>query len=370
MTARLVPVTDDEEYLRLAEGFPLPAEQAPVWDRFDTAVADRRPWGRLAFYSAQNVSGDRPDALVSFTRLDLPGGLAFLWAKLGPVWRQEPTAEQEADLRRLLVAALRRTDPRVVFARMHVQHEAGDVLPMMRGITYDQTVVVTLGVSDEELMASLKKRGRRDVRKALRDESLTVSEETGISLEGFRELYTLLEETGERGGYGVHPAEHYHAMMDSLGPEHARLFVTRRDGRPLSWGLVTVHGEFAAYSWAASNAEGRSALAADAMVWLILTTLNAAGVRTFDMGGAGSERYPGLNNLTQFKTKFNEHVVPYPAARDIPARPALYRALGAARTARHGLRSALSGARDLPQNLSGAGQRTLGSLRRAARRLP
>ncbi|MEE6272140.1 lipid II:glycine glycyltransferase FemX [Georgenia wangjunii] len=317
----LAPV-DDATYLERAAGMPLPIEQAPVWAAFDDVVDGRRHWGRLAFL----VDGE-PAAVVSLTEVRGPGGFRYLWAKNGPVWRERPTPELERALRDRLAASLRTVDPGLVFVRLHAWHEAADLRDVMQGITYDRTVVVDLERSEDDIFAAMKQQGRRAIRKALKDDSLTVAEETGADAEAFAELYDVLAETGAREGFGAHPAQRYLDMLTTLGPEHARLFVTRRDGRVLAWALVVVNDAHALYSVGASNAEARGAYAADLLHWEIIRTLAAEGLVSYDLAGAGSERFPGLNGLTQFKTKFEKEITAVAPAWDFPVQPLRYAAL-------------------------------------------
>ncbi|WP_413449885.1 GNAT family N-acetyltransferase [Georgenia phoenicis] len=326
MTLRPV---DDTTYTALA-GTPLPIEQAPVWAAFDAVVPGRSHWGRLAFEDDDGAT----TAVVSLAEVRGPGGFRYLWAKNGPVWFVEPTPEREAALRRQLGERLRRVDPRLVFVRLHAMHEAPDLRPVMQGITYDRTVVVDLDRSEDEVFAAMKQQGRRAIRKALKDESLTVGEETGLDEAAFAELYEVFVETGEREGFGPHPARRYLDMLATLGPEHARVFVTRRDGRVLAWALVLVNDGAALYSVGASNAEARSAYAADLLHWEVIRTLLGEGVRSYDLAGAGSERFPGLSGLTQFKTKFEKEITEVAPAWDLPLHPRAYDALVAALAAK------------------------------------
>lgn len=321
MSPSLRPV-DDATYLALAAGTPLPIEQAPIWARFDARVAGREHWGRLVY---EDDAG--PAAVVSLTKVLGPGGVSYLWAKNGPVWLVEPTAASEADLRRRLVASLREVDPRLVFVRLHARYEAIDLRPMLQGITYDRTVVVDLDRSEDDVFAAMKQQGRRAIRKALKDESLVAAEETGVSVAAFSELYDVFVETGEREGFGPHPAQRYLDMLETLGPEHARVFVVRRAGRVLAWALVVVNDGAALYSVGASNAEARQAYAADLLHWTIIRTLRDEGVTSYDLAGAGSERFPGLNGLTQFKTKFEKDITDVSPAWDLPVRPKAYDAM-------------------------------------------
>lgn len=343
MTVTVRPL-DDTTYLRLADGATVPLEQAPAWDAFDRAVPGRAPWRRLGFFE-----GDDAVALASLTEMR-GRGFRYLWAKHGPVWLAEATPGRERAVREALVAAVRRADRGLVFVRLHARHRAPELRELLQTVTYDRTVVLDLGPEEEEILAGMKKRGRRDVRKALRDETMVAGEETGLTREQFHELYQLLVETGGRDGFGISPEDVYWTMLTTLGPEHCRLFVTRRDGRALAWGLVTVNGAFATYYYAASNAEGRRSGAADLLVWHMATALRATGVRTFDLMGIDSDRAPQLRGVRDFKTKFSEEVVEVDGAWDVPVHRAWYGALVAALAAK---RAAVRAARELPGRARG-----------------
>src|SRR5699024_7342270 len=140
-------------------------------------------------------------------------------------------------------------------------------------------------------------------------------------------------ETGQRDGFGISDSEMYWTMLQTLGTEHGRIFVTRREGRPLAWAIVTVHDDQAVYYYGASSAEGRKAWAADLLHWRIMQTLMAEGVASYDFMGTASDRAPGLGGVTEFKRKFAPEV-DTDGAWDVPVRPRLYRALVAALAAK------------------------------------
>src|SRR5690606_37236164 len=146
--------------------------------------------------------------------------------------------------------------------------------------------------SEDEVFAAMKQQGRRAIRKAMKDESLTVTEETGLDEAAFAELYDVCVETGQREGFGPHPARRYLDMLATLGPDHARVFVTRRDGRVLAWALVLVNDGAALYSVGASNAEARGAYAADLLHWRITQPLLAEGRPSYARARAGPARLP------------------------------------------------------------------------------
>lgn len=312
---------DDATYLNLSAEREVPLEQSPAWDRFDAALPGRSPWRRLGAWE-----DGTPVALISLTQHQ-GRGFRYLWAKHGPVWLAEPTPEREQALRAALVDGVRRADRGLVFVRLHARHHADDLHELLQTVTFDRTVILDLTQDEDTLLASMKKRGRRDVRKAMRETTMTAAEETGLSREGFAELYELLVETGGRDGFGISDEGVYQAMLDTLGPEHARIFVARREGRALAWGIVTVNGTYATYYYAASNAEGRRSGAADLLVWHMATALRASGVRTFDLMGIDSERAPQLRGVRDFKTKFSEEITEVDGAWDVPVHPRWYAGL-------------------------------------------
>jgi femAB family protein len=261
-----------------------------------------------------------------------------------------PTRSEEADLYELLLDGVRFHDPSVVFVRAHFHHGSDRSHELLQTMTYDRTVVLDLGRSDDDeaVLASFKSRGRRDVRKALRNEDLTYHDETSRAEEVFSELYEILAETGERDGFRAAPEATYRTMLRTLGPQHARLYVVRRrGGRALVWSLVTVWGDCAMRYYAGSSAEGRRMRAADALVYREACWLRAEGVRRYDLMGVDSERVPELAGVREFKNKFvTRGPIDVPGAWDLPVHPHTYAALVRALDLKHNASRAVAGLRD------------------------
>lgn len=321
-------------------GAALPIEQTAVWDSFDITAQGREPWGRVVYRDRRG----RDRALVSLARMSVRG-FPYLWARHGPVWLgAEPTAGEEQELRDLLTRGVGRRDPRVVFLRLHAASPGPDCHELLQTMTYDRTVIIDLDHPDDEaLLASFKPRGRRDVRKALRNEELTFHDETSQAEDVFGELYEILTETGERDGFRAAPEETYRTMLRALGPGHARLFVARRRGQEaLAWSLVTVYGDGAVRYYAGSSAAGRRMRATDALLYREACLLRAEGVRHYDLMGVDSERVPELAGVREFKSKFApQGPVDVPGAWDVPVRPLLHTALVKAMGLKWGLKRGL-----------------------------
>lgn len=334
----------DWEAFRLAAseaGQTLPIEQTEAWDRFDLAQEGRQPWGRLVYRDADG----RDRALISLTRTQVRG-FPYLWARHAPVWLgAAPTAAEEADLRARLVEYIHHADPTAVFVRLHARVAGEDCHELLQTMTYDRTVVLDLDhPSDEGLLASFKPRGRRDVRKALRNESMRFDDETPRAQEVFAELYAVLLETGDRDGFRPATEQTYRTMLAALGPEHARLYVGRdEEGRVLAWSIVTVYGDAAMRYYAASSSQGRRLRAADALLYHEACWLRAEGVARYDLMGVDSERVPELSGVREFKNKFTQSgPIEVPGAWDVPVKPGVYKTLMMALGAKRAVRSAMA----------------------------
>ncbi|MCL3778359.1 MULTISPECIES: GNAT family N-acetyltransferase [unclassified Actinomyces] len=336
-TAVLRPVNARDA--RIAVGCtPCPLEQLEVWQAFE-ASQGHELFGRY-LYECEG----KPTAVISLYRYTI-GGRPFLWAKHGPVWLKEQTPEREADLRRRLIAAVRARDPRVVFIRMHARFHAPDTHELISTITYDRTYVIDLRPGTPEAISeAMPKDGRRGVRRAertAREAGCTIAEETGLDRAAFEELYAVLEETAQRDGFRPHPSQVYWDMLTTLGPEHARVFVLRKDGAPHCWDLVTVSGKTATAYYGASSNASRGFRGAEALDWAVACAMAAEGRTGLDLMGAESTRVPELYSVGRYKRRFAQHPTEVDGAWDVLVRPVVYRALVQARRARHALRHRL-----------------------------
>jgi len=330
---------DALEDLADAAGVTVPIEQAGVWDAFDAAIDARTPWGRLAAIDA----GGKVVAVIALT--DYAGrGFHYLWAKHGPIWLTEPTADAELALREALRSYVTSRAPHIVFVRLHAHHEAPDLKPLLQTITYDETVEVDLTPSEDDIMLAMGKTGRKKLRRTLRDEDFVLTEERGISREGFDELYAIYRETADRDGFGIYPAEVYYSMLQTLG-DSARLFVARRKdetgtpGRAVSWVLSTFYDGVGQDYYGGSNLEGFETNAALRLKWHILMSIKADGGVRYDMMGVGSAKAPELMGVRQFKLQFAEETTPVDPSYDVPVRPLTYRALTSALAAKRAVRA-------------------------------
>ncbi len=298
----------------------LPIEQTSVWVRYQNTIDGRRPWG--AYLIQQNGELLGFISLIEFTT----HGYRYLRSMHGPSWLAKPDEKTEAAFLQALVADVRVRDPKVVFLRVDTWYEAMTT-PVLSTVPYDQTVVISLEDSDDEILNRMKSRGRRDVRKALRECDAVCSDETEQAYQDFSPYYAIMQQTAQRDGFSCSPMSDYSDMLQSLGKEHCRVFAARLDGQVLSWSIVTLSGTRAVRYYAGMRSDAMRMHVTDKLVYCECCLLAHMGIKDYDLMGIGSDFAPSLKRLNEFKTKFTTQITPVAAGRDIAVRPLFYRSL-------------------------------------------
>ena len=321
-------------------GATLPIEQTELWSRFEATVPGRTPWG-----ACEIVRDGGPMGFVSLIEYETHG-YRYLRAHHAPVWVGEPSPEQEDEALAALAAHLHARDRKQVFVRLAVSAELDRCCETLSTLPYDTTVVVDLTGGEDEILARMKPRGRRDVRKALRESPVECADETERATESFEEYHALMRETAERDGFSCAPVGYFQNMIRTLGPEHCRVFAGRIDGELVTWAIDTVYEGVSVHYYAASKSGSVRAYATDKLVFFECCALAERGVTAFDLMGIGSDRFPEMLTLNKFKTKFSKETAPVAPDRDLPLRPRFYGALVAAKKLRAKARSPASGEKD------------------------
>ncbi|WP_160159450.1 lipid II:glycine glycyltransferase FemX [Actinomyces culturomici] len=325
-----------------AAGVDSPIEQTPQWASFDESDSDRTS---LGYFLVSDDSGvDRASFLA--TRVN-DHGTRFVWLRHGPVWFSVPAPDDESALVTALVTNMKAIDAGATHLRLDLASAPeGAMLPGSL-ITYDSTVVIDTSISSpdldddaatEEILARFKPRGRRDVRKSVRESGLECADETEAATADFEPYHAVMRQTAERDGFVPWPAEFYQRMLSDLGPERARLFAGRIDGEVVCWSIVCLSGRRAWRYCAASKSEVMRLRVTDRLVLFECLDLARRGVVAFDLMGIGSDIAPSLGGLNEFKTKFSKEVVAVAPAREIVLRPWVYFGVQRARRILHSIR--------------------------------
>ncbi|MDO4848538.1 MAG: peptidoglycan bridge formation glycyltransferase FemA/FemB family protein [Coriobacteriia bacterium] len=314
-----------------ALGVNLPIEQTRAWADYQATIPGRSAWGCVEVARDGEVV-----ALASLFDYETHG-YHYLRSAHGPVWVAERDEALEAEALEALAAYVRGADKKVAFARLAVAGELECAQPVLSTRPYNQTVVIDLaGGTEEDILGRMKPRGRRDVRKALRESPATCADETELAAKSFAEYYDVMVETGKRDDFVPAPCSDYEDMIRILGPEHCRVYAGRIDGRVVTWSIVTVSGTRAVRYYGASRSESMRQHVTDKLVLFECVDLfQNKGCADYDMMGIGSDFAPELMGLNEFKTKFAKNgVVDVAPDRDLPIKKTFYKALQAAKKLR------------------------------------
>ncbi|WP_022867912.1 lipid II:glycine glycyltransferase FemX [Schaalia vaccimaxillae] len=322
------------ETLLTQAGCVLPIEQTRQWAQIDAPDTDRDPRGFHLVYDA----GGSLRAGFYATRVK-DHGSHFLWLRHGPVWVSEPSAQDESDLIALVRSHIASLCPRATHLRLDLHHEVdGTQLPSSL-ITYDRTVIIDIArdteldgeAAAEEILTRFKARGRRDVRKSVRESGLECADETAQASQDFSEYHALMAQTAGRDGFVPWDESYYRHMVATLGEDHCRVYAGRIDSELVCWSIVTVFGTRATRYYAASATKMMRQRVTDRLVLFECVDLSRQGVESFDLMGIGSDLSPSLMGLNEFKTKFSKDVVQVAPTREVILRPAAFNTLRSAR---------------------------------------
>ncbi len=335
-TVEIRPLTPTEMRVAISGAQTVPLEQMPVWQAFSEQEGNPA-WGSLGWFE-----NDKPVAAIALYEHKMKG-LRFLWARRGPVWLKPPAPAREEEAFRLLTAYLRAETRDLIFVRLHSWYRHPELREPFRVIPYDRTVVIDTGRGDaDKILEGMPSTGKRLIRRGkaqFEKANATITEETGLSKDQFAEFYQVLAETAERDGFTPHDLDHYWGMLNSLGPEHARLFALRMDGRVVAWDLIGVHGKMATAYYGASTEAARRTQTVALLDFEVARRLGEERITGLDLMGIHSPRVPELYDVGRYKMQFTNEYTDVAGLWDLPIRPALYNAAQAAYTGRGKLRS-------------------------------
>lgn len=315
-------------------GLTLPIEQTEAWSRYEATIPGRSPWEQLALTRDNEIV-----VLAAFADYETHG-YHYLRAHHAPVWVKQPSKEEELEVISAIASYVRKHDKKQVFARLAISNELEICSPVLSTYPYNQTVVIDIAGGDEdEILLRMKGRGRRDVRKSLRECPATFADETNLGTADFSEYYEVMTETAKRDGFSPAPKSDYEDMLRILGPQHCRLFCGRIDGRVITWTIATISGTSAVRYYGASRSESARALATDGLIFFECCTLGKMGCTTYDQMGIGNDFSPHLKSLNTFKTKFSKEITDVSPDRDLPLQKTFYETLVLAKKMRGRIRT-------------------------------
>jgi lipid II:glycine glycyltransferase (peptidoglycan interpeptide bridge formation enzyme) len=320
-TYKQITQSEFNDLVKSLEPQHIPIEQTLDWGKFDDSQPGRKFLGSFSY-----EQDGRFIALASAT-LYQQKGRNWIWIKHGPIYASEPNTETVKKMCSTLKAQFSSVENvQPIFVRLSSSTKSKPLVMPFEHTMYDETVVIDLTKSEEEILSEMSQGGRQGIRRATKA-GVQVSELKDV--ESFEKtLYPILSETASRSGFGVHPSSLYASMLENLNS--SKLYAATLNGKPVAWAITTEYNQTALYYYGASNNEARDSYAPYLLHWEIIKDMKARGNKTYDFMGIAGKNYPSLANVTTFKLKFSKNVVRVTQAYDLPIRPLKYLALSLA----------------------------------------
>lgn len=217
-------------------------------------------------------------------------------------------------------------EEKCVFARIRPQLEAtGQNLAILEKLglkkspmhlAAEHTVMIDLTISEDDLLAGMRRQTRYEVRRALKQ---GIKVEHSNSKEIFEEFHKVQLETAKRQGFVPPNLKTLMAEREAFGENIEIYTALTEEGEKIAYGLIVKDGLEGDYYEAASTPLNRKLPGAYALLWQVMKDLKNEGYQRFNLWGIAppgqpNHRYAGV---TTFKTGFGGKVVEYVPAHDL-----------------------------------------------------
>jgi lipid II:glycine glycyltransferase (peptidoglycan interpeptide bridge formation enzyme) len=280
--------------------------QHPIWDGFQKAVG-RKTW---------IVETDGAMALVVQHKMSF--GLNWLEVPRGPLFENDENLKMILDKIQQIGK-----DEKSVFIRLssYEPMSAGDpsskvgmttrALKIAKHDHHPETsLVIDLDQSEEEILAQMKPKGRYNI-KVAEKHNVTVSQSKDVEA-----FYNLLQKTGGRDGFSLHPKSYYEDMMESLG-DNVQLLLAKYEDQVIAGGIFVYLDEWGIYYYGASDYNFRNVMAPYLIQWEAIKEAKKRECKYYDFLGIAPENQKNhpWAGVTEFKKKFGGRIVDYPKAQ-------------------------------------------------------
>jgi lipid II:glycine glycyltransferase (peptidoglycan interpeptide bridge formation enzyme) len=226
-----------------------------------------------------------------------------------------------------------------------------------KGIQPDQTRIIDLTKTPEEILAQMKQKGRYNIKVAQKHE-VNVGETNDIN-----RFYTLYKNMSQRHVLGLRSKDYFQKLIDILGPKgYVKVFIASLKIKDapnestnlakirnyesknnetmkqssneidLAAAIISYFGKSATYLFGGSSDEMKNAMAPYLLHWEIMKGAKSAGFERYDLFGVSPEgaKDHKWSGVTTFKEKFGGEYVELMGSWDFAFKPVQYKILNIA----------------------------------------
>jgi len=171
-----------------------------------------------------------------------------------------------------------------------------------------KTIILNINKIENEVLESVSKNKRRDIRAALRG-NLVVKEGTIKEYIELKKKCLLAKRILPIG-----TTSEIQTLYDAFQPNKIKVLIAYYQKQPVAGTIILFQPGIAHYWLAVATKEGKRLLAPTHLVWEAIKQAQKRGCRQFDLEGIYDERFPQRNWLgfTKFKQGFGGQEIYYP----------------------------------------------------------
>ena len=309
------------------------------WDAFlerypNAHILQTSAWGAFKGrygWQVQYVGNQTAGAQILLRRLPL--GLSIAYIPKGPL------GEKWAALLPEVIEVCRQYKAIAIYVEPDAwQEQAAQLEQALPGFALSdisiqprRTIVISLEGTEEDWLARMKQKTRYNIRLAEKKEvQIALSDD----LDAFNQL---MQTTGARDEFGVHPGSYYRTVYELFHPSGAcELIMATYQGQPLAAIMAFKRGKRAWYFYGASNDQERNRMPTYLLQWEAMRWAANAGCSEYDLWGVPdaneeiledqfTKRSDGLWGVYRFKRGFGGELKRTTGVYVKILRPGLYR---------------------------------------------
>ena len=293
--------------------------QTPSWGHFQAQIPSRGKYWILVIEEEGEIIGG---SLI--VKHNLGKGFSWLYASRGPL-----ISYNSPDIKHQIRAVIRALKPivkseKAIFLRIDpALVEDHKNLPgfftIKHGFQPDNTLRLDLTLSEKDLLAQMKPKGRYNIKLAQK-KGVTIHKSKDV-----KAFYKLLSETTERDGFHSHDESFYEKMLKHLG-SNAKLYLAKYKDEPIAALIATSFKDQTIYYYGASSNAHRNLMAPYLLQWHVISEAKSHKHTSYDFLGIAPPKAVNhqWKGVTEFKKKFGGTHVEYKSPQEYPFNPFLY----------------------------------------------
>jgi len=276
---------------------------------YQTHSCGKMLWGKAKVEHMIMKNGREPVGIAQVALVKAPlirGGTALVF--WGPLWKRRGLPENIAVFFKIAEALMSEYVARRGMLLRVIPNQLGRNTTEMRshlekaGFLYKggfyRTYLLDLSLPADQLRKRLHQKWRNCLNRSEK-EALTVSDGTDIdSYDAFCDLFKDMWVRKKFTDIPIEPAKLRLILQDLPDDLKLRIFLCRKEEKPLAGAVISAIGNTAVLLSAASSEEGRNVMASYFLEWKIVEWLRGRGIGTYDLGGI-SPAHPSVNHFKE-----------------------------------------------------------------------